>query len=277
MDNAGDAALSLLLGRLSPDVDCVSIICHANSFTAARKERFQEILPSTAKFREIRVIDDHDREYIIIKESSESYYITSPADILPESHPIFAKQNLRITPPHSPRKFIKNYKSLSSKFVKGLEGGEQIQRIGFSLDYLPSISVIFQSLHLHSNLQELELIEPITFSLSGITREAATELKSSLIDFLHNSNIVYLTIPLPLITPTTLRALNELPKLRMLKIRPVDGFCSVPYLCDIAMRAVRDFNFIEAVNVEANTKDEITVESVALLQTTFPTTIVYQS
>jgi len=104
------------------------------------------------------------------------------------------------------------------------------------------------------------------------------KLKCAFIDFLRNSNIIYLTIPLPLITPTILRSLNTLPELRMLKICPVKGFCSVPYLCDVAKRsAVHDFSFIELVNVVANSEDEITEESVALLQTTFPSHIVYQS
>jgi hypothetical protein len=282
VDAASDAALALQLGRFVPDADCVSITCHASSFTPARKEQFEQILPLSAKFREIKVIDEHDREYIVIKEilggfASESYYLTSPADILPEALTAFGEHNLRITAPRSPQNFLENYEIISSQFVEALKGSGQIQRIGFTLDFLPSIAAVFQNLQHHPNLRELELIEPTTFGLESITRDAATKLKSSFIDFLRSSNIIYLTIPLPLITPTTLRSLNKLSELRTLKISPVKGFCSVPYLCEIAERSVCDFSFIELVNVAANTEDEITEESVALLQTTFPTTIVYQS
>ena len=279
MDAASNAALALQLGRFVPDADCISITCHANSFTPARKEQFEQILPLTAKFREVRVIDEHDREYIVIKEgfASESHYLTSPADILPETLTAFGEHNLRIIPPRSPQNFLDNYETISSRFAEALKGGDQIQRIGITLDFLPSIAAVFQNLQHHRNFRELELIEPTTLSLSSITRDAATKLKSSFIDFLGNSNITYLTIPLPLITPTTLRSINKLPELEMLKISPAKGFSSVPYLCDIAQRTVRDFTFIRLVNVVANTEDEITEESAALLRTTFPTTIVYQS
>ncbi|KIM37666.1 hypothetical protein M413DRAFT_13328 [Hebeloma cylindrosporum] len=283
MDKAGDAALALQLGRLVPDVDCVSITCHASSFTPARKEQFERILPLTVKFREIRVIDEHDGEYIVIKEvlggfASESYYLTSPADLLPSTITAFGEQNLRVLPPCSAQNFLDNYEIISSQFVGGLKGGNQIQRIGITLDFLPSIAIAFQNLSQHHpNLLELELIEPTTFGLESITSAAAMKLKSALINFLSNSNIAYLTIPLPLITPTIFRSLNQLPDLRSLTISPVKGFCSVPYLCDIARRSVRDFNYIELVDVVANAEDEITQESFALLQTTFPTTIVYQS
>jgi hypothetical protein len=282
MDAASEAALALQLGRFVPDADCISIICHANSFTPSRKEQFEQILPLTAKFREIRVIDEHEREYIVIQEvlggfAFKSYYLTSSADILPETLTAFGEHNLRITPPRSPQNFLENYETISSQFVEALKGNDQIQRIGITLDFLPSIALVFQNLQHHANLRELELIEPTTFGLGSITADAATKLKSAFIDFLRNSNITYLTLPLPLITRTTLRSLNKLPELRMLKICPVKGFSSVPYLCDIAERSVRDFSFIELVNVVANTEDEITEESIAFLRTTFPTTIVYQS
>jgi hypothetical protein len=282
MDAASEAALALQLGRLVPDVDCISATSHASSFTPARKEQFARILPLTTKFREMRVIDGDEREYIVIQEvlggfASESHYLTSPADILPETLTAVGKQNLRITPPRSPQNFLENYETISSQVVEALKGSDQIQRIEITLDFLPSIDLIFQYLQYHPNLRELELIEPTTFGLESITTDAATKLKSAFIDFLRNSNITYLTLPLPLITPTILRSLNKLPKLRMLKICPVKGFSSVPYLCDIAERSVRDFSFIELVNVVANTEDEITEESVARLRTTFPTTIVYQS
>jgi hypothetical protein len=282
MDAASDAALALQLSRFVPDADCVSIICHASSFTPARKEQFEQILPLTAKFREIRVIDEDDREYIVIREvlggyASESYYLTSPADILPETLTAFGEHNLRITPPRSPQDFLENYETISSQCVEALKGSDQIQRIGITLDFLPSIALVFQNLQHHPNLRELELIEPTTLSLASITSDASTKLKSAFLDFLRNSNITYLTLPLPLITPTTLRSLNKLPKLRMLTICPVEGFCSVAYLCGIAQRSVRDFGFIEFVNVAANAEDEITEESAALLRTTFPTTIIYQS
>ena len=274
MDAASEAALALQLGRFVPDADCISITCHANSFTPSRKGQFEQILPLMAKFREIRVIDEHDREYIVIRLggfASESYYFTSPADILTETLTAFGEHNLRITPPRSSQKFLENYKTISSKFIEALKGNNQIQRIGITLDFLASIALVFQNLQHHPNLRELELIEPTTFGLECITTDAATKLKSAFIDFLRKSNITYLTLPLPLITPTTLRSLNKLPELRMLKICPVKGFSSVPYLCDIAQRSIGDFSFIELVNVVANTEDEITEESVALLRTTFPT------
>jgi hypothetical protein len=282
MDAASEAVLALQLGRFVPDADCVSITCHANAFTPSRKEQFEQILPLTAKFREIRVIDEHDSEYIVIREvlggfASESCYLTSPADILPETLTAFGEHNLRITPPRSPQNFLENYETISSQFIEALKCSDQIQRIGITLDFLPSISFIFQNLQHCPNLRELELIEPTTFGLESITVDAATKLKSAFIDFLRNSNITYLTLPLPLITRTNLRSLNKLPELRMLKICPVKGFCSVPYLCTIAERSVRDFSFIELVNVVANTEAEITAESVARLQTTFPATVVYQS
>ena len=282
MDAASEAVLALQLGRFVPDADCISIICHANSFTPSRKEQFARILPLTAKFREVRVIDEDEREYIAIQEvlggfASESYYLTSPADILPETLTVFGEQNLRITHPRCAQNFVENYETISSQFVEALKGSDQIQRIGITLDFLPSLAAVFQNLHRHPNLRELELIEPATFGLESISSDAAAKLKSAFIDFLRNSNITYLTLPLPLITPTTLRALNKLPELRMLKICPVKGFPSVPYLCKIAERSVRDFSFIELVNVVADTEDEITEESIAFLRTTFPTTIVYQS
>ena len=279
MDAASDAALALQLNRFVPDADCISITCHASSFTPARKEQFEQILPLTAKFREIRVIDDVDSEYIVFKEvlGGFSYYLSSPADVLPETLTVFGEHNLRITPPRSPQNFLENYQTISSQLVEALKGGDQIQRIGITLDFLPSITAVFQNLQHHPNLRELELIEPTTLSLASVTRDTATKLKSAFLDFLRNSNVIYLTIPLPLITPTTLRSINKLPELRMLKVSPVKGFCSVPYLCEIAQRTVRDFSFIELLNVAANTEDEITEESAALLRTTFPTTIVYQS
>jgi len=282
MDAAGEAALALQLGRSVPASDCVSIICHASSFTPFRKEQFARILPLTAKFREVRVIDEDHREYIVIQEvlggfASESYYLTSPADILLEIPTAFGGHNLRIIPPRSPQNFLENYETISSQFVEALKSNDQIQRIGITLDFLPSITLVFQNLRHHANLRELELIEPTTFGLESITTDAAMTLKSALIDFLRHSNIIYLTLPLPLITRTTLRSFNKLPELRMLKICPVKGHRSVPYLCAIAERSVRDFSFIELVNVVANTEDEITEESIARLRTTFPTTVVYQS
>ena len=282
MDAASEAALALQLGRLVQDVDCISATCHASSFTPARKEQFARILPLATKFRETRVIDGDEREYIVIQEvlggfASESHYLTSPADILPETLTAVGEQNLRIIPPRSPQSFLENYETISSQVVEALKGSDQIQRIGITLDFLPSIDLIFQNLQNHLNLRELELIEPTTFGLESITTDAATKLKSAFLDFLRNSDIIHLTLPLPLITPTTLRSLNKLPELRMLKICPVKGFPSVPYLCEIAERSVRDFSFIELVNVVANTEDEITEESAALLRTTFPTTIAYQS
>jgi hypothetical protein len=163
MDAASDAALALQLGRFVPDADCVSITCHTSSFTAARKEQFEQILPLTAKFRGIKVIDEHDREYIVIKEvlggfASESYYLTSPADILPETLITFGEHNLRITPPRSPQNFLENYETISSQFVEALKGSDQIQRIGFTLDFLPSIAGVFQNLQHYPNLRELELV-----------------------------------------------------------------------------------------------------------------------
>jgi len=147
IDAAGDAALALQLGRLVPDADCVSITCHASAFTLARKEKFKQILPLTAKFREIRVIDEHDREYIVIEKllggfSSEYRYLTSPADVIPKTITAFGEHNVRITPPRSPQNFLENYERLSTRFIEALKGGDQTQRIGITLDFLPSIAAV---------------------------------------------------------------------------------------------------------------------------------------
>ncbi|KDR73191.1 hypothetical protein GALMADRAFT_724023 [Galerina marginata CBS 339.88] len=193
MDAAADAALHLFLGtRLVPNLECVSVVFHAGSFTPHRLSRVQQYLGPSCVWSEIRVLDPTlQTETTTIQvinhgQPMHFWFLVIPADGIDERlandlSASSASLNLKIIPPLSPQTFLNHYDLILSRLIDALRSTTHLQRLSFPLDFLlkdaKAAEVVFDILRSQPQLEELELHVPAAMDLDAEgTRVAVNEL-----------------------------------------------------------------------------------------------------